>query len=174
MATATDSIRIYIADLAAYNAGILHGIWIDATDDVESIGEQIQAMLSESPEHGEEWAIHDHEGFGSIRLSEFEDLEHVHELAVAIEEHGEAYTLFADLVGVDYASPEAFQEAYHGEYDSEVDFAESFWSDCGYLLQVPENLQCYIDFERVARDLFMDGFMSAHDSTGNVHVFSNY
>jgi hypothetical protein len=24
---------IYVADLAAYNAGILHGIWIDATQE---------------------------------------------------------------------------------------------------------------------------------------------
>jgi hypothetical protein len=26
----SDEIRIYVADLAAYNAGHLHGVWIDA------------------------------------------------------------------------------------------------------------------------------------------------
>ena len=29
--------RIYVADLAAYNAGRLHGVWIDATQDVEAM-----------------------------------------------------------------------------------------------------------------------------------------
>lgn len=28
---------IYVADLAAYNNGILHGVWIDATKDIADI-----------------------------------------------------------------------------------------------------------------------------------------
>jgi antirestriction protein len=43
-------IKIYVADLAAYNNGKLHGIWINACDDVEDIQEQINKMLAESPE----------------------------------------------------------------------------------------------------------------------------
>lgn len=34
-----DEIRIYVADLAAYNNGILHGVWIDACDDLDTIEE---------------------------------------------------------------------------------------------------------------------------------------
>jgi hypothetical protein len=30
-------IRIYVADLAAYNNGKLHGVWINATDDMDAI-----------------------------------------------------------------------------------------------------------------------------------------
>ena len=37
-------IRIYVADLAAYNNGKLHGVWIDACDDLEDIQEQIDKM----------------------------------------------------------------------------------------------------------------------------------
>lgn len=172
MHTHTDSIRIYVACLAAYNAGHLHGVWIDATDDVDDIREQIQAMLAASPEPGaEEYAIHDHEGFGDIRLSEYEDLERVHELACAIEEHGEVYALYCDMVGVDYATPDGFQDAYQGSYGSEEDFAYEWWEQAGYLSQIPDNLQCYINWEAVARDLFIDGFMSARDSSHNLHVF---
>jgi Antirestriction protein (ArdA) len=40
--------RIYVACLAAYNAGYLHGEWIDVTD-TDSINEQVQAMLKASP-----------------------------------------------------------------------------------------------------------------------------
>ena len=42
-------IRIYVADLAAYNAGHLHGAWIDTCDDVSDIWEQINTMLAASP-----------------------------------------------------------------------------------------------------------------------------
>jgi len=42
--------RIYVADLAAYNNGRLHGLWIDCDGaTVESIWAQVNAMLRESP-----------------------------------------------------------------------------------------------------------------------------
>jgi len=41
-------IRIYIADLAAYNNGKLHGVWINALDDLDDIQEQINTMLAQS------------------------------------------------------------------------------------------------------------------------------
>ena len=53
-----DSPRIYVACLAAYNSGCLHGRWIEATTPDE-IWEQVRAMLADSPEpDAEEWAIH--------------------------------------------------------------------------------------------------------------------
>lgn len=53
-----DSPRIYVACLAAYNSGCLHGRWIDATTPDE-IWEQVRAMLADSPvPDAEEWAIH--------------------------------------------------------------------------------------------------------------------
>lgn len=53
-----DRPRIYVACLAAYNSGCLHGRWIDATTP-EEIWEQVRAMLADSPEpDAEEWAIH--------------------------------------------------------------------------------------------------------------------
>lgn len=42
--------RIYVADLAAYNSGYLHGVWIDAIEDVAKMQEQVNAMLAKSPE----------------------------------------------------------------------------------------------------------------------------
>jgi len=43
-----DPIRIYVACLAAYNNGHLHGEWINVTDEA-SIWEAVQAMLFASP-----------------------------------------------------------------------------------------------------------------------------
>ncbi|MEH6808999.1 MAG: antirestriction protein ArdA, partial [Hyphomonas oceanitis] len=50
--------RIYVACLAAYNGGRLHGRWIDATEH-EAVWKEVRAMLAASPEpDAEEWAIH--------------------------------------------------------------------------------------------------------------------
>ena len=46
----TDVPKIYVADLAAYNAGRLRGIWIDATQEPDEIHAEVQAMLAGSPE----------------------------------------------------------------------------------------------------------------------------
>lgn len=63
----SNEIRICVADLAAYNAGHLHGVWIDACDDIDDIWEQIKTMLADSPvENSEEYAIHDYEGLAAM------------------------------------------------------------------------------------------------------------
>ncbi len=48
--TTTTNPRIYAACLASYNAGRLHGLWIDATTDVDAMQAEINAMLAASPE----------------------------------------------------------------------------------------------------------------------------
>ena len=84
----TDTPKIYVACLAAYNNGKLHGAWIDADQSSEAIYEEIQEMLKSSPEPlAEEWAIHDYEGFGDIRLSEWESIELIADMAAFINEH---------------------------------------------------------------------------------------
>ena len=42
-------IQIYVACLAAYNNGILHGRWIDAQQDAWAVYDDIRAMLDASP-----------------------------------------------------------------------------------------------------------------------------
>lgn len=51
--------RIYLACLAAYNNGRLHGAWVDADKGQDHIWNGLRAMLRASPEpDAEEWAIH--------------------------------------------------------------------------------------------------------------------
>jgi len=87
----SEEVRVYVADLAAYNNGTLHGVWVDATQDLDDMQEQVSEMLKASPceEVAEEYAIHDYEGFGAYSVSEYEGLESVHEVACFLEEHGE-------------------------------------------------------------------------------------
>lgn len=92
--------RIYLASLADYNAGRLHGRWIEANQPAECIREQIAAMLRESNEPiAEEWAIHDYENFAGLRLSEFEDIERVSEVARLIDEHGPVFAGLLNHLG---------------------------------------------------------------------------
>ncbi len=77
--------RIYVACLAAYNNGYLHGTWIEANQEAEAIQQEIKDMLSKSPiARAEEWAIHDYEGFCGLRIGEYEDIAKVAEMAALI------------------------------------------------------------------------------------------
>lgn len=54
-----DPLQIYVACLASYHQGHLHGEWIDATQDIDTIYTAIQTMLAASPiDNAEEWSIH--------------------------------------------------------------------------------------------------------------------
>jgi antirestriction protein len=83
--------KIYVACLAAYNNGYLHGAWIDVSNSTkEDIETKIYSMLAQSPcPQAEEWAIHDYEDFGGIRLSEYSGTDDVLDAVAFIDEHGE-------------------------------------------------------------------------------------
>ena len=145
--------KVYVACLASYNAGVLHGVWIDAAQDAGDIEEEVKAMLAKSRKPGaEEFAIHDTEDLGDNLISQFSSLEEVSAIGLAVEEHGEAFFHFAADVGVDYAI-EKFEEAYLGEWDSEVVYAQQYYED---IWEIPAHLEFYIDWDAVARDLFLE------------------
>ncbi len=169
--------RIYVASLADYNAGRLHGRWIDADQDIDDIRAEVAAMLAESPEPvAEEWAIHDYENFAELRLSEFEDLEQVAEAARLIGRYGPVVAgLLNHLGGLD-ALDEAnryMEEAYRGEYDRPADYAEALLDDCysDVLKALPDFIRCRIDYEGIADDLQMGGDIFIIEDAGQFHVF---
>lgn len=164
--------RIYVADLAAYNNGKLHGVWVDATLDLDDIQEAVAEMLKTSPEEGaEEYAIHDYEGFGSYRVREYEGLESVHEVACFIEEHEElGAELLAHFSSIDEART-AIDENYVGCYDSVADFAEELTEDS---VQIPESLARYIDYNAMAYDMEVGGdIFTIETGYQEVHIFWN-
>ena len=97
----SDTPRIYVACLAAYNNGKLHGGWIDLDGKSEAdVLSEIQDILADSPEpNAEEWAIHDHEGFEGYPVNEFDDIGELCEIAEGIDEHGEAYAIYLSNLG---------------------------------------------------------------------------
>ena len=165
--------RIYVACLAAYNNGILHGRWIDADQDAEDIQAEIQAMLAASPVPGaEEFAIHDTESFGSARIGVYESIENIAAIAKLIVEHGDlAAELSGHAGGVDEAH-EMLDDQYQGAFKNLEAWAEEYLEDTGALTPLPENLRNYFDYEAFARDAELGGDITAIEtSDGQVHVF---
>ncbi len=167
-----EEIRIYVADLAAYNNGKLHGVWIDATQELDDIQEQVNTMLAASPEpNAEEYAIHDFEGFNGYSLSEYEGLESAHEVASFIEEYpeigGELLDHFSDIE----EARKAADENYCGCYKSLADYAEELTEETS---QIPEHLQYYIDYQKMGRDMELSGdVFTIETGYEEIHIFWN-
>jgi antirestriction protein len=79
--------RIYIADLAAYNDGYLKGAWIEPAGDEGTLMAQIEEVLTSVKRKGhpvgEEWAIHDYDGFPD--MGEYPGVKSVAAMAEALE-----------------------------------------------------------------------------------------
>lgn len=162
--------RIYVACLAAYNNGYLHGAWIDATDDLDRIQDQVNAMLEAPPiSDAEEYAIHDYEGFGGADIGEYSGLARAHELARFIVEHQGIGALVLEHVSGDLEDARAMLERYSGTYNSLAAFAEEF-AEQWY--EIPDKLAHYIDYDAMARSLQLGGEIEAvTQGFEEVHVF---
>ena len=169
--------RIYVASLSDYNAGRLHGRWIDASKDAAAIHAEIRVMLAESREPpAEEWAIHDSEGFGEYGVGEFESIEKVAETAALIAEHGEVFAGLLSHFGGDLDDAKKWmEEGYRGEWDSLAEYAENFIDDvyCGELKGLPDIIRHHIDYDGIAHDFEVSGDIFTVACDGKVHVFDS-
>jgi antirestriction protein len=151
--------RIYVACLAAYNDGKLHGQWINANQDADCIYEEIREMLSKSPvPNAEELAIHDLEDFCGCQIEEYADITFVAELAAFISEHGKMGAVLLQYLNFEIEQANVWMdERYCGLHDSEEDFARETMEE---IYSIPDYLQNYIDYEKVARDWFLSDYVS--------------
>ncbi len=162
-------IRIYVACLAAYNNGILHGRWIDALQDADAILEDIGRMLKASPIAGaEEFAIHDHEGFEGARIEEYQSIYSVAEIVAFIGEHGKLGGKLLEYLGDLEDARTAMEEDYRGEYLSLADFAQELTEET---MEIPQALRYYIDYERMGRDLDINDVLAVETGFEEVHIF---
>jgi antirestriction protein len=168
--------RIYVACLAAYNNGKLHGAWIDARQSADGIGRDVARMLAASPEPGaEEWAIHDYEGFDGLRLSEWEQFERVASIAAGISEHGPAFTAWLSYdADRDLSDTTAFEDAYRGEWDSLRAYAEDYAEQTGMYDAADKAGSSYVvvDIDMLTRDLDMEMY-SVASGHGTVYIFDS-
>lgn len=176
-----DTPAIYVASLADYVNGRLHGTWIDATIGADAIHREIHAMLATSTELApEEWAIHDYENFGPIRLGEYESIERVAAIAENIKEKGPAFAAWLDYTGLDQEDWHYFDDAYLGEYNDLDAYTERLVDDLGYdsILDeaLPESIRTYVklDTHAMAQDLDASGEVFTVESDSGVYIFSSH
>ena len=166
-----DTPRIYVACLAAYNDGQLHGCWIDVEGE-DSIWEAVQTMLKSSPiPLAEEWSIHDYENFQGVTINENDSFARVVEITEFIGNCSGFGGKLLENYGGDIEDAESALERYNGEYESLADFAEELTAST---TQIPETLKCYIDYKSMARDMELSGdVFSIETGYKEIHVFWN-
>jgi antirestriction protein len=172
---------IYVASLADYNNGVLHGAWINAAREPEAIQADIDAILASSREPAaEEWAIHDYDQFGHWRVGEYDATETVARIARGIAEHGYAFAAWLNIFDDPPDDFDGFHRDYLGHYASVQDYVEQMADDFGYadeLAKLPPDLRAYvrIDFAAIARDMELSGEIATiDDSSGGVWIFRTW
>ncbi len=170
--TTTNQMRIYVASLSDYNAGILHGRWIDLPSTAREINDEIQEMLTESKqENAEEWSIHDYDNFPS--MGENPDLDELVTMAEALEEHGDAFRAWMDNSSSNRDVSD-FEEQFMGEHSSLADYIQDFWEESGFKAEAWPHPTNYIDWDRLAHDWEVGGDVWTAPADGGVYVFNNH
>lgn len=164
--------RIYVACLAAYNNGYLHGAWIDAAQEPWAIYDAVRVMLAASPvPDAEEWAIHDYEGFGGVRIAEYTGFERVSEIASFLAEHGEIGAALLDHYSGDLdEAREALADRHLGAYASLADYMQEVTEET---TAIPHALRYYVDYQAMARDAELNGdLFTVSIAFDVVHIFA--
>lgn len=152
-------IKVYIANLGKYNEGILQGDWFTLPVDIEEMKEKIGIN-----EQYEEWAIHDYEA--PFHIMEYSNLERLNEIAEEMAELSEneveaVCALMDNMIANNWE--EAFEMVEDGrvifyhDCQNMADVAEQFMEETGQLEQLPDNLKYYIDYEKMGRDMEIEG-----------------
>ena len=170
---------VWVGSLADYNAGRLHGEWVDAAVEPDQLHAAVQAILATSQEPvAEEWGIFDYDEFGAFKVGEYDSLEVVSRIALGIREHGPAFAAWAELHDGDEAMCQSFEDAYLGHYDSAEDWAREVLGDLGIeesLTKAAPHLLGYvqIDYTGWLRDATAGDVHIEEADGGGVWVFDN-
>ena len=146
---------VYCGTYAKYNCGDLSGMWLDlcSFDTYEEFIEFCTQLHAD--EHDPELMFQDFENFPSTWYCEScmseEIFEKILQFADLDQDERNAFCEFIDMRG-ESATIEDFEEANCGKWDSEEEFAENLMREC---YNIPQELENYIDFKKVADELFM-------------------
>ena len=151
--------KIYVACLAAYNNGILHGQWIEASSDVDELQKGVDKVLQSSPApDAEEYAIHDYDDFPN--LGEYPGLERIAEVTEMIEfDEFDVATVKAVIAYADdIDSAQKMLDDNHGVHDSFQEYADELADEMiaahiPYCENTRQFFYNFFDYEKYARDI---------------------
>lgn len=136
-----------------------YGCWLDAEEVVNAGGlaDYLEESLGLSAADVAElmdrdWDCQDAEGLAARCIGSYGGFDWL-KLEELLEVDVEPAVLVAGLAcGLE---PEAIEDAYMGEWDSDEDMAAEQWEQGGMLDGVPDAVRSYIDWELVARDMLL-------------------
>lgn len=149
--------KIYIACLASYNAGVLHGEWITPETDKDDLQHQINKMLSKSQSaYADEWAVHDYDLF--YNLGEYPNLDDIIRVQEAYENHtGGFESVNAFLENWSVADLDNLDEALiTWGYESFQEFADIQADELLDSHDIPQSIRSHFDYKSYANDLEHD------------------
>jgi len=160
--TDTNSIKLYFANLKAYNSGILQGKWYDLEDytNVGSLMEDVEKEVCNGSFNENEYAIHDYEA--PFKISEYESLDNIAAMIEFsnLDEHDQDKAAYL----FDTGNYSALQDCIDNVDDciyypgmSLVEVAEEL-VDSGFFGEISQSIQNYIDYEAIARDLSYESY----------------
>lgn len=175
---------IWVASLADYTNGHLHGQWIHANQQPSALYAAVHDMLANSPTPGaEEWAIFDYDDFAGLHIDEHDRLEDIAAIATGLRTHGPAFGAWAKRVRIeskpealDHQRLEAFEDYFLGEFDTPDEWAHDLLGEAisGVEEHIPQSLQSYIhfDYNAFARDCDLNGDITVEEApNGRVWIF---
>lgn len=149
--------EVYFADMTDYSQGFTRGTWINVQGlTPDQIREQLNLFLAAgtSPGPHEEWGIFGTHGFGSLHIDQYTSLEYLARIVEGLDRFGSAFGQWISM-GND-PDQNVFQARLKGFFESEEDFAQQYPP----FAHVPQHLENYIDWEAVARDMFINDYYS--------------
>ena len=156
----SESPALYCGTYGKYNSGNFRGMWVDLTtfDSYEDF--EAFCLAIHADEEDPELMYQDGENIPDSLCSESMGEEEFNNLLKYCE-LCEEYDIFAVYDFLELFMPEdldMMSDAYVGVYESEEDFAEELVNDCYNLDKMMGDLACYFDYEKFARDLFINDY----------------
>ena len=176
MTFSKDTARIYVACLASYNNGILHGAWLDLSDydDEEELGKDIQEKVfaTSSIPNAEEFAIDDMEDFSCERFESLKGIVGKYKtLAKFEEDYGQiGFSCFEENLEICDIESINSGDACLSFYED----AEDYVDQIGILQNMPEFIKRYFDVESFVQDTILlgDGGEFYHNNKVMLYTFS--
>lgn len=159
-------IKIYVANLAKYNEGILKGAWIELPTVAPELDEQLANILGQD----EEVAIHDYEA--PFTINEYDNIYRLNEIAEILEDTHEDDSIIEAILSNFSDVEEGLQVIEDGDfmvYNDCKDMGEvamDYLEQTGMLDDVSDLLQSYFDYDAYGRDMEIEGtFIQADYNT---------
>lgn len=145
-----------------YNCGSLFGMWMDLTKFADFEEFMNACRFLHNDESCPELMFQDYENYPEEWYSEsFMGEVHFNMIQRYAElDDKDVFDAFMDVRGGDYDSDDEsvfdeYTDKFCGVYDSKAEFAEQLADETCMLDNVPESMRDYIDFDAMARDLFI-------------------